>query len=211
MTIQHHKNPAYLNLIRSLLPMMSLVFFLCLISHSSNAQYKQIRGYITDPDGHPLVDVAITNKNGYPLGKSNSEGEFIFNYEIPMMGGLPTFNFLLKDYEPTYWIYDKEETNVHITIHKVIKLIYKDITGIVVDENGKPLPKVKIYSKTHNINGNYSSTYSNTQGKFRFTYPINSEKPIKIKFYKKGHKSFYWKYESEFKLRIILAHLPESK
>ena len=171
----------------------------------AKAQYKQLRGSVVDENGIPVADVSITNKRDYPLGKSNSNGAFVFNYQIPMSGAAPTFYFSKDGYDTYYWEYDGQE-HKKVVLSKIVVIEYQKITGIIMDESGKPLSKVKIYSRSHNIKGNYSSTVSNLKGQFSFSYPL-LDKPIKIKFQKPGFKSFFWKYEGKDKVSIKLSKI----
>ena len=188
-----------------------LKIVLCVLAVSSSfittAQYKQLRGSIVDDKGNSLSGVKITNKHDYPLGQSNSSGEYVFNYQIPMGGASPVFYFTKDGYETYYWEYDGQD-HKKIVLSEIVVIEYQKIIGKVTDEQNKPLPKVKIYSRSHNIKGNYSSTLSNSKGQFSFSYPL-LEKTIKIKFQKAGHKSVFWTYESDNEIKVILPKIQE--
>ena len=185
---------------------IAICVFLCL-TIASQAQYKQIRGNVVDENGQPISKTKISNKRGYPLGESNPSGDFIFNYQIPMGGAVPTFYFAKDGYDTYYWEYDGTDY-MTIKLSKIIVIQYEKILGIVADESGKPLPKVKIYSRSHNIKDNYSSTMSNSKGQFSFSYPI-LDKPIKIKFQKQGYQSFFWGFDGEHKISIKLSKVED--
>ena len=80
----------------------TLLFSICLYAQD-NAEKKQIKGVVlsrilaSDRD-NAIPGVVIKNEEGKTVAKTNTYGEFEFDYSIPVSGEKPSFTISKKEY-----------------------------------------------------------------------------------------------------------------
>ncbi len=166
------------------------------------AQMKQIRGSVRDESGKPLLKVQIKTTGKPVLSETNSKGEFVFNFNIPMSGAVPVFIFSKAGYFPYEWEYDRTDNKkIVLPTSKAI-----DISGTIKSNTNEPLHDATILIK------GLKEHWTSDKGTFKVTYKPKSpsDKPSKLKFMAKGYKTAYWNYVEGGSPNIILTKLNDN-